>query len=199
MDNNSDQLLLQIHNEVVGLIQSPLYQNRVKNGFLPVVGEGNSQAKIMFIAEAPGINEVKTGHHFQGAAGKIFDQLIASINLDRNDIYITNIIKDKLPQNRDPLPEEINIYAPFLIRQIKIIKPKVIITIGRFSTNYLLETCHLPIQPIGQIHGKIFNINCSYGKCQLVPMFHTAAALYNTNLIEVMKKDFLQLKNKVKI
>jgi uracil-DNA glycosylase len=194
MSKNNKEKLLKINNEIIKANESPLYSYRIKNNFRAVVGEGNNEAEIMFIAEAPGINEVKTGRHFQGAAGKIFDQLINLISLKREDIYITNIIKDKLPENRDPLLEEIDFYVPFLIRQIKIIKPKIIVTIGRFSSNYLLEKCKLKIQSISNIHGQVITFNCSYGKCSLMPMFHTAAVLYNQQLIETMKKDFSKLK-----
>lgn len=195
--SSRSEKLKQIHEEVVNLTSSPLYQYRVEHKFLPVVGEGNYQAGIMFVAEAPGINEAKTGRHFQGQAGKIFDQLINATRLTRSEIYITNIIKDKLPQNRNPLPDEIKTYAPFLIRQIKIIQPKIIVTLGKFSTNFLLELCHKPIQPLTQIHGALIKINCSYGTCHHVPMFHPAAALYNKELFELMKHDFFRLKNQI--
>ena len=122
------ELLKRIKDEVINLKKSPLYQERIKNNVFPVIGEGSHQAKIMFVGEAPGRNEAKTGRPFCGAAGKILDELLASAGIDRKDIYITNIVKDRPPSNRDPLPEEIKIYGPFLDRQIEIIQPEVLAT-----------------------------------------------------------------------
>ena len=193
MNKNREEKILSIKKEIIEAKNSPLYSYRIKNKFKTLIGEGNNEAKIMFIAEAPGINEAKTGKHFQGAAGKIFDQLLILIKLKREDVYITNIVKDKLPGNRDPSSEEIDFYGPFLIRQIKIIKPKIIVTVGRFSSNYLLNNCKFKTQGMNKIHGQVFSIECSYGECKLMPIFHTAAALYNQNLLETMKIDFLKL------
>lgn len=188
LQHRHDQLKA-IKDQVLNLHQSPLFQHRLQNNFFPVIGEGNHQAKVMFVAEAPGINEAKTGHHFVGQSGKIFDQLMASINLNRSDVYITNIIKDKLPQNRNPNQQEINLYAPFLIQQIKIIQPRVIVTLGSFSTNYLLKFCHQKIAPLSQIHGQVFPVACSYGTSHILPMYHPSASLYNPQLISQMKQD----------
>lgn len=194
MSSNTDQLR-KIRDQVINFTSSPLYHHRTQNHYLPVIGEGNHHASIIFIAEAPGIQEARTGHHFVGPSGQIFDQLLNSINLKRQDIYLTNIIKDKLPQNRDPQPQEIEAYAPFLLNQLQIIKPKTIVTLGRFSTNYLLSLCHQPIKPLSQIHGQPITISTSYGTSNHIPMFHPSAALYNPSLISQMKQDFLILKN----
>ncbi|MEK7582370.1 MAG: uracil-DNA glycosylase, partial [Patescibacteria group bacterium] len=131
------ELLRHIRDEVVNLTGSPLYADRVKGGVYPVIGEGNHHATIMFVGEAPGRNEAKTGRPFVGAAGKILDQLLEGVGIDRKDVYITNIVKDRPPFNRDPVPEEIEAYGPFLDRQITIIQPKVIATLGRFSMVYV--------------------------------------------------------------
>jgi len=147
-------------------------------------------AKIMFVAEAPGYYEAKSGYHFRGAAGKVFDELMASIKLSRREVYITNIIKDKLPSNRDPSEKEIEAYAPFLLEQIKVIEPEVIVTLGRFSTNYLMELCGREEKPLKEIHGRPVEVTCSYGKCAIVPMFHPAAGLYNAALLPMIRKDF---------
>ncbi|MDP3004276.1 MAG: uracil-DNA glycosylase, partial [Candidatus Azambacteria bacterium] len=132
MDNHTEQLK-KIKYEIVNAKNSPLYNFRIKNKFLPVIGEGNHYAKIMFIGEAPGKNEALTGRPFCGAAGRILDELLQSIGLNRKEVYVTNIVKDRPPFNRDPEPQEIEFYAPFLDRQIEIIKPEVIATLGRFS------------------------------------------------------------------
>src|SRR3989344_3381944 len=115
------ELLRKNNDEVINLNKSPLYKERIKNKVFPVIGEGSHHAKIMFIGEAPGRNEAATGRPFCGASGKILDELLASIGIDRKDVYVTNIVKDRPPFNRDPLPEEINAYGPFLDRQIEII------------------------------------------------------------------------------
>src|SRR3990167_376545 len=116
------ELMRKIKDEVVALKKSPLYKFRIESKNLPVIGEGSHYSKIMFIGEAPGRNEAKTGRPFCGAAGKILDKLLEHANISRNDVYITNIVKDRPPYNRDPLPDEIEAYAPFLDRQINIIK-----------------------------------------------------------------------------
>ena len=121
-------LLEKIKEEVGELEMSPLYSYRKSSGYFPVIGEGNHLSKIMFIGEAPGKNEAEKGRHFCGRAGVILDELFDSINLPRSEVYVTNILKDRPPENRDPYPEEIKIYSPFLIRQIEIIKPEIIVT-----------------------------------------------------------------------
>lgn len=188
--------LRKIKDEVLNLKRSPLYEERIKNKVFPVIGEGNHYAKIMFIGEAPGKNEAATGRPFCGAAGKILDQLLASVQIDRKDVYITNIVKDRPPFNRDPLPEEIQVYGPFLDRQIEIIQPEVIATLGRFSMGYIMIKFGLESQlrSITQIHGKLFEANTSYGKIKILPLFHPAATIYNRELRVVLESDFQTLK-----
>src|SRR3989338_2477092 len=137
--NSRDEDLKRIKNEVVALENSPLYNYRIENKYFPVIGEGSHTASIMFIGEAPGENEAKTGRPFCGRAGKVLDMLLESVGIERKDVYVTNIVKDRPPKNRDPLPEEIEIYAPFLDRQIDIIQPKVLAGLGRFSSTYLIQ------------------------------------------------------------
>ena len=174
----------------------PLYAERIKNKAYPVIGEGSHDAKIVFIGEAPGKNEAKTGRPFCGTAGKILDSLLQSAGIQREDVYITNIVKDRPPQNRDPLPEEIEAYAPFLVRQIEIIKPSVLATLGRYSLNYILEMFNLREEaaPISKIHGRVFTANAPHGPVKIVALYHPAAAVYNRTLLETLKKDFLVLK-----
>src|SRR3989344_8123108 len=119
-------MLRAIRDEVLALTESPLYSYRVENNYHPVIGEGSHDARVMFIGEAPGKNEALKARPFCGAAGKILDELLGSIGVKREDVYITNIVKDRPPENRDPTPEEIGMYAPFLDRQIDIIAPKII-------------------------------------------------------------------------
>ena len=186
-----------IKNEIVEAKDSPLYDYRVKNKYFPVIGEGGHSAKIMFIGEAPGKNEAETGRPFCGAAGYILDELLQSIGLDRKEVYVTNIVKDRPPLNRDPLPEEIEYYGPFLDRQIEIIKPEIIATLGRFSMTYIMKKFGLEseLKSISTIHGKIFSAETSYGKIKIIPLYHPAVAIYNNNTKETLKKDFEILKS----
>jgi len=190
------ELLRQIKDEVLNLKQSPLYKERIKNKVFPVIGEGSHDSKIMFIGEAPGKNEAATGRPFCGAAGKILDELLASVGIDRKDVYITNIVKDRPPFNRDPLPEEIKVYSSFLDRQIEIIQPEVIATLGRFSMDYIMRKFALESQlrSISQMHGKTFEANTSYGKIKIIPLYHPAVAIYNRTTKDTLIKDFQVLK-----
>ncbi|MEX2090514.1 MAG: uracil-DNA glycosylase [Candidatus Paceibacterota bacterium] len=196
MLDNRTELLKKIKEEVLDLKGSPLYKERVKNGVFSVVGEGSHNAKIMFVGEAPGKNEAKTGRPFCGAAGKLLDEFLASVSIHRLDVYITNIVKDRPPLNRDPLPEEIMIYGPFLDRQIDIIQPEVIATLGRFSMDYIMRKFGLESQlkTISQMHGNIIEADASYGKIKIIPLFHPAASIYNRELKSTLEKDFQILK-----
>jgi uracil-DNA glycosylase len=184
-----------IKDEILNLKKSPLYKYRTQNKFFPVIGEGSHDAKIMFIGEAPGKNEALTGRPFCGSSGKVLDKLLASIKLERKDVYITNIVKDRPPDNRDPYPEEIEFYAPFLDGQINIIKPEVIATLGRFSMKYIMEKFGLgdELQPISKMHGQVFETKTDYGEVKIIPLYHPAVALYGGD-IEVLKKDFSNLR-----
>jgi len=190
------EAMKEIRDEVLALSSSPLYEYRTENQYLPVIGEGSHDAKIVFVGEAPGRNEAQTGKPFCGAAGRILDELLASVELSRADIYITNIVKDRPPENRDPLPEEIRVYGPFLDRQIEIIQPKVIATLGRFSMGYMLEKFNLgkENQGIGKLHGKVFTAQASYGEVAIVVLYHPAAAIYNQSLKATLLNDMQALK-----
>lgn len=185
-----------IKDEVVLLTESPLYEERVKNKVFPVIGEGSHDAALMFIGEAPGRNEAATGRPFCGAAGKILDDLLLSIAIPREAVYVTNIVKDRPPQNRDPLPDEIAAYGPFLDRQIDIIEPKVIATLGRFSMEYIMRKFGLDfeLEPISRAHGKKYETSSSHGTIHIVPLYHPAAAIYNRDLLDTQRKDFQILK-----
>jgi DNA polymerase len=150
----------------------------------------------MFVGEAPGKTEAMTGKPFCGAAGKFLTDLVESIGLKRPDVYITNIVKDRPPENRDPTPEEIELYAPFLVRQIDIIQPKVIATLGRHSMGYVMKhfDLDLELEPISRIHGKAFAAQASYGPVTIVTLYHPAAALYNGGMRDTLKEDFKVLK-----
>lgn len=189
------ELMKQIKDEVVLLKDSPLYKERVANKVFPVIGEGSHFAEIMFIGEAPGKNEAATGKPFCGASGKILDELLESVKLPRKEVYVTNIVKDRPTGNRDPLPEEIEVYGPFLDRQIEIIQPKIIATLGRFSMDYIMRKFGLDfdIEPISKIHGKIFETQTSFGKIKIIPLYHPAVAIYNNSTKDTLKEDFKRI------
>src|SRR3990167_1229218 len=192
LDNARDKELKKVKDEVLALVASPLYAERVKNKYFPVIGEGSHVAQVMFIGEAPGENEAKTGRPFCGRAGKVLDELLVSVGIERKDVYVTNIVKDRPPKNRDPLPDEIAIYAPFLDRQIKIIKPKVVATLGRFSMQYVMNRYGLEgeLSSISALHGKVFSAK----DFKVLPLYHPAAAIYNQHLLNTLKEDFKILK-----
>ena len=149
-----------------------------------VFGEGNPDADMVFIGEAPGKNEDIQGKPFIGAAGKFLNQLLEMINITREDVYITNIVKYRPPNNRDPLPEEKVAFLPYLDQQLSIIQPKLVITLGRHSLN-----CFLPQLIISQVHGQPKRFK---GRVYL-PLFHPAAALYNGGLRQTLIDDFVRI------
>ena len=149
-----------------------------------VFGEGNPNADIVIIGEAPGKKEDIQGIPFIGAAGKFLNQLLEMINLSREKVYITNIVKYRPPQNRDPLPLEKVAFLPYLDKQIAIIQPKLVITLGRHSFN-----CFIPNIQISQVHGQLQELKGML----LLPLYHPAAALYNGGLRQVLIDDFLNI------
>lgn len=180
--------LKKIRDEVVGCKKCFLYKTRD----FPVIGKGSHTAKIIFVGEAPGAQEDRTGHPFCGAAGKILDELLNSVGIKRENIYITNILKCRPPGNRDPQKEEINACVPYLERQIEIIKPKVICPLGRYSMVFLMEKFGLKdqIQGISKIHGQVFETNILFQNIIFIPFYHPAVVAYNPNMKEVLKNDF---------
>lgn len=168
-----------------------------EKGTYPVFGEGSLDAKIMLIGESPGYHESLSGHPFCGAAGKVLDELLEYVGIKRGEIYITNLVKIRPPSNRDPTSGEIKAFAPYLERQIEIIKPKVICLLGRHSMKFLMERFGLKdeIQPISKIHGKTFEVKNLFQKIKIIPLYHPAVATYNPNMKQILKKDFQILKN----
>ena len=155
-----------------------------------VPGEGNPKAQIMFIGEGPGKNEDLQGRPFVGAAGKFLDQLLRQINLKREDVYIANVVKCRPPNNRDPKPEEAAACWPWLESQIKTIKPKIIIPLGRHSLQRFI-----PEAGISQYHGRALRKNFPNlgGKLVFFPCYHPAAALYNGSLRGTLEEDFKKI------
>lgn len=170
--------LIQLEKEMIADVSLPLIESNL------VFGEGNPNTEVVFIGEAPGFYEDQLKRPFVGRSGKFLDQLIQSIKWDRKTIYITNIVKRRPPRNRDPFPKEIDAYKPYLTRQLHILSPKLIITLGRFSMNYFL-----PNAKISQDHGKIYK----FGHVLFIPFFHPAAALRSSSVRSAFVKDFKKL------
>ena len=169
-----------------------------------VVGDGNLNADIMFVGEAPGRNEDEQGIPFCGAAGKNLDKLLEKVGLKRENIYIANILKCRPPMNRDPTTEEIKAHTPWLLKQIKEIKPKIICSLGNYATKFFLAKTNVEEmknqQGITSVHGKVQEIEIEGIKIKLIPLFHPAAIIYKRALepqwledMEIVKKE---IKNK---
>ena len=190
------QAIQQIREEVVNLTESPLYDYRIENNYFPVIGAGDLYADIMFIGEAPGENEAKTGMPFCGASGRVLDELLRSIELEREDVYISNVVKDRPPKNRDPQKGEIELYTPFLVRQIEIIQPKVFATLGRFSMEFILKLFNSGQAggKITQMAGEVIPVETSYGEAHVLPLLHPAVALYKGNNTTEHRKHIKALK-----
>lgn len=149
-----------------------------------VFGVGNPDSEIVFIGEAPGRNEDEQGEPFVGAAGKFLNEMLAMIGMERKDVYITNIVKYRPPNNRDPLPAEKAVFLPYLVEQLKTINPKLIVTLGRHSMDVLL-----PGLKISQVHGKPMKVKDHV----YLPLFHPAAALYNGGMKQTLIDDFARI------
>jgi len=152
-----------------------------------VFGSGNAAAELMFVGEAPGKNEDLQGLPFVGRAGKILDDLLESIGMNRKEVFIANVLKCRPPGNRDPRIDEINICKEYLFEQINIIDPKIICTLGKYSTQLILDTSH----GITGLRGKVFHRD---GRT-ILPINHPAAVLYNPSRIEILQNDFLRIKD----
>jgi uracil-DNA glycosylase len=197
MSDGRQKQMNAIESALVGLTDSPLYAYRKEHNYHAVVGEGSVNAQVMLIGEAPGEREAKTGRPFVGASGRFLDELLASIGLKREDIYITNVVKDRPPENRDPTPEEIALYAPFLAQQIEIIQPRVIATLGRFAMTFVMEFLNVPLQnapKISEVHGRVFQGEAAYGPVGVVPLFHPAVALYSVQRRDTLFADIETLR-----
>lgn len=160
-----------------------------------VLGSGSVESKIVFIGEAPGYYEDIKGLPFVGKAGKILDKLLASINMPRENIYITNILKCRPPNNRNPLKNEIQLCTKYLNEEINIIKPKIILPLGNFASSYVFDMYDLKFEKISLIHGKFFKGYSDFGKVYIAPQYHPAVGVYNQNKINTLIKDFEIIKN----
>ncbi len=185
MLKSKQQLLDQIAADIVSDNVCP---NLAKQATQLVFADGSADAEIVFIGEAPGKNEDLQGIPFVGAAGKFLAEMLAGIGLKREDIYITNIVKYRPPNNRDPLPEEKAAFLPYLMRQLDVMKPKIVVTLGRHSME-----AFLPGRKISEIHGQPKRIQFGTIKIVILPLFHPAAALYNGGLRQTLIDDFANI------
>ncbi len=167
----------------------PLYQQTTNS----VPGQGNSSAQIVFIGEAPGYWEDQKGTPFCGAAGNLLNKLLLEIDLAREKVFITNILKHRPPNNRDPLPEEITVCTPYLKEQLLIIEPKIIITLGRFAMNYFIPNAY-----ISKTHGQLKQIIWQNLSLSLYPLYHPAAAFRRGEVMQQLKEDFLKIPQIIK-
>lgn len=186
----------EIEKEILARTDSPLYEYRKESNYLPVVGEGSLDAALFFVGEAPGKTEAETGKPFCGRSGKFLSEMLGSVGLKRDDVYITSVVKDRPQDNRDPTPQEIALYGPYLDRQFEIIQPKVIVLLGRISMKYVFQLAGIEdkLETIGAMHGKVYEGKLSYGKVTLLPLYHPAAALYNPKNKQVLLEDFKVVK-----
>jgi uracil-DNA glycosylase family 4 len=188
--------LRQVRDELVNADDSPLYQTRIKNGYFPVLGAGNPDANILFIGESPGKNEAAQGEPFCGPSGDILEDMLQTVGLRREHVYITNVLLDCPADKRDPTPVELAYYTPLVDRIIDIIRPAVIVPLGRFAMKYILKKYGLPEYrgKISDLHGKLLKADTHYGQIHIVPMYHPAVILYTASKKELLMQDFLKLK-----
>lgn len=179
--------------EIIVCTKCPLWKTR-KNA---VPGEGNPETQIMLIGEAPGYSEDVKGKPFVGAAGKFLETLLSEVGFSRNEVFIGNVLKCRPPKNREPMPNEIQTCTPYLDRQIKIIQPKFIVTLGNYSTAYIFLKAGLPFSSITQAHGKFYEASVLGIRVTLFPTFHPAAALYSAKYKEQITTDFKRLKQEL--
>lgn len=176
------ELLKDLYGEASGCVRCPLHQTRTK----VVFGAGNADAELMFVGEAPGANEDRMGLPFVGAAGKLLDKLLQEIGMQRGDVFIANTLKCRPPDNRDPHPIEIESCQGYLHRQIELIEPTMICTLGNFATKLL----RADITGISRLHGREEVRVIGTRAVRLYPLYHPAAALYTGSTLEALRADF---------
>lgn len=190
IDEIKSEIISKLNEKIKNCQKCELYKNR-KNA---VPGEGNINAKIMFIGLGPGKSEDEEGRPFVGKAGKFLDELLEIVNLKREDVYITNVVKC-IPPNNMPTEESINTCTYlYLNHQIETINPKIIVSLGEIATRYIFQRYNLKYLNMNEHHGKVYNVNNLKGKVKIICMFHPASALYNPELKEIIINDWKNLK-----
>jgi DNA polymerase len=186
VNNGKKERLLEFFYQIKDCKECDLHKTRTNFVF----GSGNSNAQVVFVGEAPGKNEDLQGKPFVGQAGRLLDDLLATIGFKRNDIFIANVLKCRPPANRDPNMSEINTCKKYLFKQLKIIEPLIVCTLGRYSTQLILDTS----TGINKLRGKVFRIS----ERLILPINHPAAALYTPSRLQTLKDDFKKVRDLLK-
>jgi uracil-DNA glycosylase family 4 len=192
-NHSNKELLGNVAAEVKVCVKCDLWKGRKK----AVPGVGNPESRLLLIGEAPGRSEDIEGKPFVGAAGRLLDELISGIGLSRKDVFITNVVKCRPPENRDPFPKEVETCTPYLSRQIGIIGPRFIVTLGKHSTAYVLQKAKLPFNSVTQARGKVYSTSLLGIETAVFPTFHPAAALYNVRYRDQLVRDFQQIRTEL--
>ena len=190
---SNKKLLDAVATEVIVCTNCDLWKGRVK----AVPGVGNPESQVLFIGEAPGQAEDLSGEPFVGAAGKLLDALLSETGFSRADVFITNVVKCRPPKNREPKPHEIETCTPYFDRQINIIKPRFIVTLGNHSTAYILSKARLPFQSITKARGNVREASILGLKVAVFPTFHPAAALYSAQYKKQLEEDFHRIRDEL--
>ncbi len=166
---------------------------KTKTNYVP--GEGNEKARVFLIGEAPGREEDRQGRPFVGNAGKLLNELLSSIGLSRKDVFIGNVLKCRPPNNRDPTPEEVEACSPYLVRQLNVVRPDIIVCLGRHSSSFVFSLFELPFRGITKERGNIRKVKAWGKDVYIIPVYHPAAALYRPQLRDVLFEDFRKVGN----
>jgi uracil-DNA glycosylase family 4 len=179
-----------LNHEIITCVKCRLSAGRIH----AVPGEGPVPSRVLLIGEAPGRKEDELGRPFVGRAGSILESLLASIGLSRDDAYITSIVKCRPPENRDPKEDEISACRPYLEHQISLLRPAVIVSMGRISSREIFRKYGISEGKIGSVHGKVFSAKAPYGRIFIIPIYHPAVITHNPNLRPALQHDFEQVK-----
>ncbi|HIP62612.1 MAG TPA: uracil-DNA glycosylase [Archaeoglobus profundus] len=187
--HNTQSHLAEIENKIKMCKRCELW--KFKKNYVP--GEGNPNAKIVFIGEAPGSEEDKQGRPFVGSAGKYLTQVMEKFGIKREEVYITNVLKCRPPNNRDPTPTEIEACKPYLMEQLEAIKPSIIVCLGRFSASVVFNLFGLKFSSISKVRGEVFEVRKWNKNVKIIPLYHPAAVLYKPHLKETFERDFKKI------
>lgn len=188
-DKNKIVRMNQITSSVRSCMNCELAQTRVK----VVIGAGNLDSKLVLIGEAPGRKEDESGLPFVGSAGKLLDYLLNAVGLVREDVFIGNILKCRPPNNRRPKKSEVRQCEEYLMKQLEVISPEIIAPMGNSAWSYFQEQFGLDKQVIGNVHGKVFDVEAPWGKVKMIPLYHPAAAIYRRHLITELELDMKKI------
>jgi DNA polymerase len=188
--SSKEKLLSRVAKEVSVCRKCRLWKT-AKNG---VPGEGAPDSPVLLVGEAPGNQEDLTGRPFVGSAGKLLEKLLRDIGCDRNQVFISNIVKHRPPRNREPRSDEVEACTPYLERQIKIIKPEIILAMGRHATKHLLAKTGCNFGMMSEVRGRVYSARLFNRRVKIIPTYHPAAALYMPKYTRVLAEDFRRMK-----